>query len=284
MQEYIQEFSLTALCQILEVSKSGYCEWLKRKPSQRILQHRKLLEEIKSIHLQSRGTYGYRRIHQSLVARGLSCGRHCVARLMQTHNIQPKTVKKFKVTTNSKHGLAVQENILNRAFKAERLRQRLCGDITYIPTNEGWLYLATVIDLYSRRVIGWAMSYRMTAALVCNALTMALKHRNTGSSNDLLWHSDRGSQYASTEYQGLLALYGIQGSMSRRGNCWDNAVAESFFGTLKKELIYHRKYVTRLEAEKEVFEYIEVFYNRQRLHSTLGYLSPVDYENMAAAA
>ena len=283
MKEHGTLFSIQGMSKVLNASKSGYCSWLKRSPSERTVQNQRLAEKIIDLHQKSRKTYGHRRIHADLKAEKISCSLHRVARLMRQHGIRPKTVKKFKITTDSKHNLPVQENILNRQFNVKSLNQRWVGDITYIPTREGWLYLATVLDLCSRRVVGWSMSHRMQTNLVADALKMAIKHRGVYLMPSLLWHSDRGSQYASIEYQQLLRQHGITGSMSRKGNCWDNAVAESFFGSLKKELVHHEDYTTREDAKKSIFEYLEVFYNRQRRHSSLGYLPPAEFERLMAA-
>lgn len=200
------------------------------------------------------------------------------------NQLKPKSIKKFKATTHSSHALPVSENLLARNFHSEKPNSVWCGDITYISTHEGWLYLAVVLDLYSRKIVGLSMGRRMTSELVCKALKMAITHREIQAPHTLLWHSDRGSQYAALEYQKLLHCHDIHGSMSRKGNCWDNAVTESFFATLKKELVHLTHYKTREEAQRSIFEYIEVFYNRQRLHSTIGYQTPVDYERMTLAA
>jgi len=284
MKQYEKQFSVQAMCRVLTVSKSGYFAWAKGLPSEREVNDMKLTDKIIVLHKKSRRTYGYRRIHADLKAEGVPCGKNRIARLMREQGIKPKTVKKFRVTADSKHNLPVQKNILNREFNIASLNQRWAGDITYIPIqNNGWLYLATVIDLCSRRVIGWSMSDRMQTSLVSDAMKMALTHRGIHATASLLWHSDRGSQYASYEYQRLLKQYGIKGSMSRKGNCWDNAVAESFFGSLKKELIHHENYSNREEAKRSIFEYLEVFYNRQRRHSSLGYLPPAEFERLMAA-
>jgi transposase InsO family protein len=251
---------------------------LKRAESKLAREDNRLLTLIKTSFLDSRRTYGYRRIHQVLIDSGEICGRDRVARLMRKNNIQPKMNRKFKVTTQSKHNKVVHDNHLNREFKAVSPNQRWVSDITYIPTSEGWLYLAVVIDLFSRKVIGWAMSERIKDDLVVDALRMALFQRKVPSG--LLLHSDRGSQYASGSVQKLLATHRIQCSMSRKGNCWDNAVMESFFHSLKTECVHHERYLSRDEAKKSIFDYIEVFYNRQRKHSYLGYMSPVQFEDM----
>jgi transposase InsO family protein len=240
------------------------------------------LSAIRVIHRESRETYGSPRIWDALVKQGHRIGEHRVARLMRQDGIRAKTVKKWRTTTQSQHRFPVAANTLDRAFTVEEPNRVWAGDITYVWTLEGWLYLAVLLDLYSRRVVGWAMSQRVTVELTEQALTMALAKR--APTAGLLHHSDRGSQYAATSYQRVLDEYGLLPSMSRKGNCWDNACVESFFGTLKRELVYHRRYATREEARQDIFEYIEVFYNRQRRHSTLGYHSPAEYEARAAVA
>lgn len=267
---------------MLKVSRSGYYEWKKRPPSHRSRSDDRLLELIKLSFKQSRETYGYRRIYNDLRKGGEFCGRDQVARLMRKNGIRPKTVKKFKVTTDSRHNKPVHENKLDRQFTAKKPNQSWVSDITYIETQEGWLYLAAVMDLFSRKIIGWAMSPRMQAELVGNALQMALKHRQLNG--ELIFHSDRGSQYASDYVQAILKEKNLTCSMSRKGNCWDNAVMESFFHSLKTECIYHEKFKTREEAKKTIFDYIEVFYNRQRRHTFLNYCSPVEYEKLMNAA
>jgi transposase InsO family protein len=237
--------------------------------------------EIKVVHQKSRKTYGSPRIHAELNQNGHACSRNRVARLMRQHGIVSKHKRKFKVTTNSVHSYPVAENLLRRQFDVSEPGQCWVSDITYIPTREGWLYLAATLDLFHRKVIGWAMDRWITRQLAIDALSMAVK--NGCLKIGLIHHSDRGVQYASNEFQALLKTYAIQCSMSRKGDCWDNAVAESFFHTLKVELIHGKVYDTRQEAKRPVFEYIEVFYNRQRRHSYLGYLSPVNFEKMNAA-
>lgn len=270
------------MCAVLKISRSGYYEWKKRPPSRRSKNDDRLLELIKKSFNQSRGTYGYRRIYNDLRKKGEFCGRDQVARLMRENGIRPKTVKKFKVTTDSKHNKPIHENKLDRKFTAEKPNQSWVSDITYIETQEGWLYLAVVMDLFSRKIIGWSMSSRMQAELVGNALQMALMHRELNG--ELIFHSDRGSQYASDYVQAILNNNKLTCSMSRKGNCWDNAVMESFFHSLKTECIYHEKFKTREEAKKTIFDYIEVFYNRQRRHTFLDYCSPVEYEILMNAA
>jgi putative transposase len=234
------------------------------------------------IHQESPQTYGSPSIWYALVRRGQRVGEHRVARLMRQDGLRAKTVKKWRATTQSQHQFPVATNTLDRVCTVSAPNRVWAGDLTYVWTLEGWLYLAVLLDLYSRRVVGWAMGQRLTVELAERALTMARTNRVPTSG--LLHHSDRGSQYAATSYQRLLDEYGLIPSMSRKGNCWDNACVESFFGTLKRELVYHRHYATRGEATQDIFEYIEVFYNRQRRHSTLGYASPAEYEARAAVA
>ncbi len=239
------------------------------------------MTEIKEIHkTKNKDSYGSPRVHQELIKQGTFCCENTVAKVMQASGIQAKTVKKFKATTDSKHARPVAENVLDREFDgATKPNQIWVSDITYVWTAEGWMYLTCILDLYSRKVVGWSMSQRMTKEFVMEALEMAIRHRCPGG--ELLHHSDRGSQYCSEAYRKLLSRNGIKCSMSRKGNCWDNAVMESFFATLKKELIHHERYESRSEAKLSIFEYIEVFYNRERLHSTLGYLSPAQFEQAA---
>ena len=225
--------------------------------------------------------YGYRRMVHAARLQGLTVGRNRVHRLMREHDIRAHYKRKYKTTTDSRHALPIAPNLLDRQFNVSAPNQVWVRDITYIPTQEGWLYLATTIDLFSRKVVGWAMDQRMKKGLVIRALHMALNHRRPTSSQPLMHHSDRGSQYASKLFQKLLKANDIKCSMSRQGNCWDNAVAESFFHTLKEELVYQQRYKTRDDARQSIFEYIEVFYNQQRLHSSLGYMSPNQFERVA---
>jgi transposase InsO family protein len=270
------EFPVGLMCDVLAVGRSSYYEWLKPQLSPRTLENQKLAEKIKEIFMESRCSYGTRRIRKALMKRGISISRRRVGKLMKQHGLTCKTKRKFKVTTDSKHPLAISPHLLQRDFSAMRPDQKYVGDITYIWTQEGWLYLATVIDLFSRRVVGWSMNKRMTASLVNVALLMALWKRKP--KRGLLWHTDRGSQYASDSHREILQEHGVIQSMSRKGNCWDNAVAESFFHTLKTELTHHVLFKTRGEAKQAIFEYIEIFYNRKRSHSANDYLSPVEYE------
>lgn len=282
IQNHREAFPVNLLCQVLEVSTSGFYAWLRRPESPRSRANRRLLVEIKAVHQRSRQTYGSPRVHADLNANGQACGKHRVAQLMRKHGIVTHHKHKFKATTHSRHTHPVAENVLHRQFAVTKPNRWWVSDITYIPTQEGWLYLAVTLDLYHRKVMGWAMDRWMPQQLVIDAFTMALKngHPRPG----LVHHSDQGVQYACQAFQALLKASGIQCSMSRKGNCWDNAVAESFFHTLKVELIHTRQYHTRQEARAEIFDYIEVFYNRQRRHSVLGYRTPAEFEKMAIAA
>ena len=282
IHEHDRRYPIRLMCRTLAVSPAGYYAWNTRPESVRKTANRALVAKIRVIHQESRETYGSPSIWDALVKRGHAVGEHRVARLMRSEGIRAKTVKKWRTTTQSNHRMPVAANALNRQFTGAQPNQVWAGDITYVWTTEGWLYLAVVLDRYSRFVIGWALEARLTGALTQQALTMAIRHRRPKAG--VLHHSDRGSQYAATAYQALLTTHGMAGSMSRRGNCWDNACVESFFGTLKRELIYHRQYRTRDEATQDIFEYIEVFYNRRRRHSTLGYESPAEFEARTAVA
>ena len=271
------EFSIKALCRTLNVSKSGFFAWLKRRPSPRTLRSQALAVRISEVHRESGCIYGSPRVYRELLSRGERVCENTVARLMQMQRIRSIIAKKFvPCTTDSRHDFAVADNALGRNFNAEGPNQKWVADITYIETQEGWLYLAGVMDLYSRKIVGWSMSDNMRVDLVADALKMALAGRRPRP--ELLHHSDRGVQYASTDYQALLATHGCVCSMSRTANCYDNAVMESFWGTLKTELVHHTKYASRDEARQSLFKYIEVFYNRIRRHSSLGYVSPEAFE------
>ena len=271
-------FTVTRMCDMMEVSCSAFYDWLKRPESAHSLEDRRLSEKVKKSHQKSRETYGARRIVKDLVEDDEVISRERVGRLMKQQNLESKSKRKFKATTNSKHNHPVAPNLLDRKFQVEQPDIVYVGDITYISTDEGWLYLAVLIDLYSRAVVGWAMSDRITAELANDALVMAVWKRKPNKG--LMLHSDRGSQYASGLYQKTIKEHGFICSMSRKGNCWDNAPSESFFHTLKVELVHHRRYRTREAAKQDIFEYIEVFYNRQRRHSTIGYHTPLGYEQM----
>lgn len=267
------------MCKVLDVSRGGYYGWLRRQeqpPGKRETANRQLSDQIWAVFRRSRGTYGSPRIHAELRAGGVACSRNRVARLMKRAGIAAKRRRVYKVTTtDSKHSYPVAPNLLNRQFSAERPNEKWLTDITYIPTKEGWLYLATVLDVYSRRVVGWAMDKHMDEGLVERALQMAATHRRPVEG--LLHHSDRGSQYASHGYQQLLGAHLMACSMSRKGDCYDNAMMESFFSTLKSECATGL-FDSRAEARHSIFEYIEVWYNRQRRHSALGYQSPEAFE------
>jgi putative transposase len=264
------------MCRVLAVSPGGYYDWRGRPGNAMTERREALVVAIKAVHGQVKARYGSPRLHAELVARGLPCCVNTVARLMREHGIAAKTKRKFRCTTDSNHGRPVAENVLDRRFEPEAPNQAWTADITYVATGEGWLYLAAVEDLYSRRIVGWSMGSRIDSRLVVDALEMAISRRLPG--DGMVAHSDRGSQYASEHYQQTLAGHGIACSMSRRANCWDNAPMESFFASLKKELVHGENYATREEARASLFEYIEAFYNRVRRHSSLGYMSPTAYE------
>jgi len=266
------------MCRALGVSRSGYYAWRACQPSAAEVRREELTEQIATIHAQVKGRYGSPRVHAELVARGHGCCVNFVAKLMRAAGIAAKTKRKFRQTTDSNHALPVAENVLDRQFEPEEPNESWCADITCIPTRAGWLYLAVVEDLFSRMVVGWSMAETMTSRLVVDALEMALARRLSLEGSSLVAHSDRGSQYASEHYQRRLAEERITCSMSRRGDCWDNAPMESFFASLKKELVHHEDYATRDQARASIFEYIEAFYNRVRRHSSLGYVAPAEYE------
>jgi putative transposase len=270
------EFPLTVLCRVLGVSRSGFYAWGKREPSAAQVRRDELTAEVTRIHREVKGRYGSPRMHAEVVARGRPCCLNFVAKLMRQAGITAKVKRRFVKTTDSNHSLPVADNVLDRQFEVAEPNAVWVADITYIPTREGWVYLAAVEDLFSRRVVGWSLSDSMTSRLVVDALEMAVGRRKPGE--ELLAHSDRGSQYASEHYQRVLAGEGISCSMSRRGDCWDNAPMESFFASLKKELVHREEYASREQAKASIFEYIEVFYNRVRRHSSLGYVSPAEFE------
>lgn len=276
IRDHREEFSVKRMCQLLGVTRSGYYAWQPDQVSPHQLENQVLVEQIRVEYKTSRQTYGSPRIWMRLLGLGVACGRHRVARLMRREGIRPpKRHRKYPVTTQRQPGVIPAPNRLNQDFSATTANTKWVSDFTYIDTAEGWLYLAIILDLFSRKVVGWAMSEHMNTALVETALRMALQTRQPDGT--LLHHSDQGSQYTSAAYQSTLANRNIQLSMSRVGNCYDNAVAESFFGTLKAECVISQ-FATQALARTTIFEYIEVWYNRQRLHSTLGYLSPVEFE------
>jgi transposase InsO family protein len=270
------EWPVAWMCQALEVSESGYYAWASRSPSLAEQRRQQLLVAIREIHAEFKGRYGSPRMTVELNDRGHPCTQNTVAQLMSENGIRARTVKRFVRTTDSRHSFPVADNLLDRGFQPAGPNQAWCADITYIPTADGWLYLAVVEDLFSRMVVGWSMDEAMTSRLVVDALDMALKRRLP--EEGLLAHSDRGSQYASEHYQQLLSRHGVECSMSRVAQCWDNAPVESFFATLKKELVHHEQYDSREQAKASIFEYVECFYNRVRRHSSLGFLSPGDFE------
>lgn len=279
IQRHAEQYRIKLMCLVLGVSRSGYYAWRRRQPSARERANRLLSALIRLLHQKSRRTYGYRRIHAALVAQGTTCGKNRVARLMQKDGLRARRRRRYKRTTQSRHNWPVAPNRLAQSFVATSPNQKWLTDITYVWTAEGWLYLSVVLDLYSRLVVGWAMEPYLTDSLTKKALQMALARRQPQPG--LLHHSDRGSQYASASYQHLLSSHQALTSMSRTGNVYDNAPMESFFATLKTELIHHCNYITRRQAKSDIFEYIEVFYNNQRLHSALGYLTPMAFESLS---
>lgn len=265
----------------MKVSRRGYYSWLNRPPSQRILANEALLRVIKRLFYANREVYGAPRIYRCLRDEGHCCSLNRVARLMREAQLVPKTIKRFRVTTDSRKSHYPSRNVLRRQFVAAQPNVKWVSDVTYIPTREGWVFLAVVLDLYSRRVVGWAMETRLTSELAQRALQNALEDREPLPG--LIAHSDRGKEYYAGAYQALLKTHGLIGSMSRKGNCYDNAVAESFFHSLKVELVHHADYRTRQQARSAIFDYIEIFYNRQRKHSYLNYRSPVEFEECQVA-
>ena len=266
------------MCKVMQVSRSGYYSWCKQGKSLRQQERERLIPKVKSIHRQTKESYGARRISEELEAQGESCGRTKAATLMQLAGVSAKQRKKFKVTTDSKHNLPVAPNLLNRQFRVKEPDVVYCSDITYVWTAKGWLYLAIVLDLFSRQIVGWSMSNRITRKLAMDALRMAIWRRRPRVG--LIFHSDRGSQYCSNDFQKMLKKNRMLSSMSRKGDCWDNSVAESFFGSLKTERVFSSAYKTREEARRDIVDYIEMFYNSKRRHSYLGYLSPREFEKM----
>jgi transposase InsO family protein len=281
IEDHRDTWPVRLMCDALEVSRSGYYAWRGRPESPRVAANRALLAAIRRVHAHHRGRYGAPRIHAALRAEGRLVSRGRVERLMRRHGIRAMTQRRFRVvTTDSNHSLPVAANLLDQTFLATRPNEIWLADITYIPTDEGWLYLATVLDLFSRKVVGWAMRDHMRQELTIAALTMAIQRQRPGPG--LIHHSDRGSQYAAGGYRQVLDAANIVQSMSRKGNCWDNAPMESFFHTLKTELVHHAAYATREAAKRDLFAYIEGYYNRQRLHSALGYITPEQAELQAA--
>ncbi len=282
IKDHADRFKVSLMCGVLQVSTAGYYDWLNRPESARARHDRRLLVSIRACHARSQRNYGSPRVTRELRETGERCSENRVARLMRLHGIRAKRVKKWRATTDSRHALPVARNALNRQFEVREPNRVWASDISYLWTEEGWMYLAVVMDLYSRAIVGWSIQPRLTAELARQALQMALGRRKPP--HGLLHHSDRGVQYAAADYQRVLVEHGIECSMSRKGNCWDNACVESFFSTLKLEHVYHQRYLTREAAKRDVIEWIELVYNRQRRHSALGYRSPAQFENLANVA
>ncbi len=276
------EFSIAAMCRALSVGRSGYYQWREREQSRRAAEDEQLATEVREVFEQKKGRYGALRVTRELRRRGRRTSKRRVARLMRQQGLRARRPRRRVMTTDSRHDEPIARNVIKRGFSAEAPNQKWAGDITYIRTDEGWLYLAVFLDLFNRQVIGWSMSDRLEATLATSALSMALLNREPKGA--LVVHSDRGIQYAAGDFRRMLSDWSITPSMSRKGNCYDNAVSESFFATLKKELVHEEHYRTRAEAEASIFEYIEVFYDRQRLHSTLDYVPPIEFERNWIAA
>ena len=278
IKEHDKKFPVVFMCRLLQVSTSGYYGSLMRKPCAQQQRRQDIAQAAARSYFESRRIYGYRKVHQDLLEANIVCCGEMVRRVMRDIGLYSRLRRKFVLTTDSDHGMATAENVLNRDFTATAMNQKWAADITYIPTCQGWLYLAAVMDLYSRRIVGWAMSKHIDSALVVSAINMAILQRRPEAG--LLHHSDHGSQYASDPFQELLEDNKITCSMSRKGDCWDNACMESFFGSLKTEWLGDKKYKTREQAKNDIFNYIEMFYNRKRRHAALGYLSPAAYEEL----
>lgn len=282
IEDYRRIFRIEAMCKVLQVSRSGYYDWRRRPPSAREQDNRRLLRCIQQVHSASRENYGERKTWEALRLAGETCGHNRVARLRRLHGIVAKRVRRFRQSYAARNSAPAAPNLLQRDFTAGRPDQVWVTDITFVPTRRGWLYVAVMLDLFSRRIVGWSMSERIDQHLVIDALQMAIDRRRPPPG--LVHHSDQGQQYAGSTYRALLAANDIVQSMSRKGNCLDNAVAESFFSNLKNELVHHTVFQDRDAARSAIFDYMEVFYNRQRLHQTLGFKSPVDYETLASVA
>ena len=279
IQEHDQDFPVAVMCNVLQVSTSGYYSRLGHKPSAQQQRREHIAQAAARFYFESERIYGYRKVYEDMLEANINCCMETVRRIMRQIGLFSRVKRKFVHTTDSNHDMAVAENLLGRDFTAATVNKKWVADITYIPTEQGWLYLAAVMDLYSRRIVGWAMSEHIDSALVLSAMNMAISQRRPGAG--LLHHSDRGSQYASDVFQYLLDDNGIVCSMSRKGDCWDNACMESFFGSLKTEWVRDKKYSSFTEAKKDIFKYIELFYNRKRRHASLGYLSPTAYEELS---
>ena len=276
IQNHRGSYPLAVLCQTLQVSTSGFYGWSSKEPSKRQQQREKIAQAAARSHFESNRIYGYRKVWEDLQEQKMSCCPETVRRVLRDAGLRSRTKRKFVVTTDSNHTQPVAENLLARDFTATAPNQKWLTDITYIATQEGWMYLAAVLDVFSRKIVGWSTSERIDTELVKSALQMATQQRTPEPG--LLHHSDRGVQYASDAYQQALEDLKIVCSMSRKGDCWDNAMMESFFGSLKTEWVYDKEYQTREEAKQDLFKYIEMFYNRQRRHASLGYVSPAEFE------
>lgn len=276
VQEQKVAFSVKQLCQVMGVSRSGFYAWKREQPSERTAEDARLAVEIRKVHDGSRQTYGVRRVARELQCQGRKIGLRRVRKLMRGHGLMPRCKRRFRATTDSRHAHPVADNLLARQFEVAAPNQVWVGDITYVPTDEGWLYLATLVDLFSRRIVGWAMSERIDRQLTLTALDRAVRTRRPPPG--LVHHTDRGSQYACSDYRDALAGQAMACSMSRKGDCWDNAVAESTFATIKAELVHWERYRTRQQARDSISQYLDDFYNLIRRHSSLDYLSPVEFE------
>lgn len=275
-------YPIRLMCRLLDVAASGYYAWRRRPEPQRVQRNRELLEKIRSIHAASKGVYGSPRVHAELLAKGVKVGRHKVAQVMRSARLKGCPKRRYRTTTQRDPGHQIEQNLLRQNFAADGPDQCWASDITYIATRQGWLYLAVTMDLFSRRIVGWSMDRWMSRHLVVDALRMAINARQpTGT---LIHHSDRGGQYSSDDFRNELKKYGIKPSMSSTGNCYDNAVVESFFGALKRERVNRVRYRTREQARADLFEYIEVFYNRKRRHSYIGNISPDDFERQSTGS
>jgi len=282
IEQHRHRFPVGTLCRLLQVSRSGFYAWCHRGPSQRTVENRALLDEIRRIHLETNEAYGAVKTWRELRIRGFACGRHRVARLRQEAHIEARRKMRFRITTQSRQGQLVFPNLLDQCFTASGPDRVWVGDITFVPTREGWLYLAILLDLFGRRVVGWSMRHLLDTKLVVDALSMALGSRRPKPG--LIHHTDQGRHYVIGAYTQLMKTHGMRPSMSAKGNCYDNACAESFFSSLKNELVHFHNFNTREEARAAIFKYIEIFYNRQRLHQTLDYVSPVEFERRAGVS
>jgi putative transposase len=282
VREHRSEFRVASMCRVLGVSRSGYYAWCRRTPSTRARANAQLLERIRAVHAAAEENFGAVKTWKALRLDGERCGRHRVARLRRAHGIEAKRLRRFRTAYAGRNAEPPAPNLLHRDFRAPRPDRVWVGDITFVPTREGWLYLAVLLDLYSRQVVGWAMGERINQPLATQALAMAIAQRQPQPG--LIHHTDQGMLYASRAYRAMLEAHGMVASMSRKGDCYDNAVAESFFSNLKNELTWHRNYATREEARAAIFTYIELFYNRRRLHQTLGYLTPARFEECAVVS